>query len=200
MKTIKELKTQFGEVKLDILIANRVDTTKSEMDTDKKVIVKEKEYETKLREKIIMAGIHHAIKESEWELKTRSAKKDKRLMVADNICNSFLTRSTKFKGAQSEYINAIYNDSSSTMIFPVLQASLEVKFTELMSVERLGEAVSVICQCDNENVIEKCMQSVKQRLMEMQSSDIELQYRFIKAILEYYLNITHNYRQCEKVN
>lgn len=194
VQTIKRLKREFGEIKLEVLIANRVKDTKTGGDT-----VEIEDYEERLRERLIMAASRANIRREEWNLSNASARKDKRLMLADNICNSFLTRNTKFRGERSEFINSVYNDDSKNWIFTVLPGSLEAQFNELMSSNRVGEAVATICQCDVEKVVRKCIDSVSKRLEGMQSGDIELQYRFIKAILEYYLNIIRNYGKCKEM-
>lgn len=204
MKVICDLKSSFGDIKLDVLIASRKN---NRIYGDGQKVVTLQEYEQKLKEKIIMAGIHHEIKESEWTLEIASArdlkglgiKADKRLMVADIICNCFLTKTTKFQGERSQFIESIYEDKEKTWNYPVLLASIENQFKELMSANRLGEAVAVLCQCDHPRVIEACMKTVQERIQNMQYKDIEMQYSFLKALFEHDLNYQGAYAQCEKI-
>ncbi len=201
-RVIQKLKARYREIKLDVWIASRRDAGRH---FDGSTIVPLEEYERKLKERILMAKIRHKIEDEEWSLKIGLAKRvpflkekaDKRLMAADVICNCFLTRNTKMK--ENKEIQAVYEDEEKTMVCSVLPASMESEFQELMAENRLGEAVAVICQCDVPEVITSCMAGVRQRLEELSDREIELQYGFLKALFEYYLNVTYAYRQCENM-
>lgn len=196
IETIKWLKETYNrdKIKLNVIIANRVDTTKN------KQVVEIDEYYKRLKERLIILGLeNNIIQDEDWHLERQSARQDKRLMLADNICNSFLTRDNKFKKEKSEYINSVYNDNNRTIVFSVIQNLITSKFQDLMLEEKLGEAVAVICQHDNTDHISKCMDSVKRHLKQMNIGNMELHYRFITAIIELYLNGTRNFGLCKKM-
>ena len=66
-----------------VIVANRVNTTTG-LDPSLSV-VQSGEYEKRLKEKIIVASLENSISDSEWTLQTASARRDKRLMLADMV-------------------------------------------------------------------------------------------------------------------
>lgn len=196
LETIKWLKETYNKnnIKLNVVIANRVDTT------DNNRISDINEYYKRLRERLIIFGLKdNIIQDKDWYLENKSARKDKRLMLADNICNSFLTRDNKFNKKESEYINSIYNDESMTLIFPVIQNLITSQFNDLIRDGKIGEAVAIICQHNSIDHIKKCMDKVEKYLKQMNIGEMELHYRFIAATIELYLNGTRNFKLCEKM-
>lgn len=195
-ETIKWLKETYNRdtIKLNVIIANRVNTTNNNQ------IVEIDEYYNKLRERLIVIGLKdNIIQDKDWGLERKSARKEKKLMIADNICNAFLTRDNKFHDNQSERINSIYNNEDMTLVFPVIQHLITSTFDDLIMEGKIGEAVAVICQHDDTDHIKKCMKKVEKRLVQMNTGDMELHYRFITALIEFYLNGVRNFGLCEKM-
>lgn len=192
VRLIKYLKSENQDIKLDILIANRTDTTSIDQS-----IVPVEEYEKRLKEKLILSGLREKLQIKDMiTLKTGSARKRKELMLADIVCNTFLTRNTKYKNEQSEWINSIYNDEKRTIKFSVLEDIDKEKFYDYMAENRLGEAVAVICQSKDVKLIKKCMGEVKKHMETIQRNDLEQQYHFITALVEYNLYNSLKYKDC----
>ena len=116
IQLIKHLKAQHGNIFLKVLIANRVDTTTG-LRPENSVVALD-EYLKRLKEKILVSGLSAAISDKEWDLQTASARKDKRLMLADIICNTFFTRykKAKFDDKERSYIEEIYNNKNNLKI------------------------------------------------------------------------------------
>ena len=154
MKLIRRLKSRYGEIRLRILIANRIIHREQKNGSGRDNLVPPEHYEQRLKERIIMAGLKESVPETDWTLQTASARKDKRLMLADIVCNTFLTRNTKFRKnpAQSDFISQIYENPEKTLRWPVFEMSVESEFLKAMTENRLGEAVAVLCQSDRKEI------------------------------------------------
>jgi len=191
IQLIEYLKAKYGDVKLEILLDKRRDTTKKE-----KIYIDNHVYINRIEEKIVLEN--HSIKRSDFTIKDGCGIQNKKLMVADIVCNTILTRdSIKFReNGNSEYINNIYENEEKTIKFTVLQPALKAAFYDLMSTGRLGEAVAVLCQSKEKRIIEHCIKVVDDRLSEMQEYDIEFHYRFIELYIKYSLEISRDYSKC----
>lgn len=195
VKLLKYLKGKYGEIHLDILIANRVDTTLG-LDYSRSVVPLDS-YTKAIESKLIMLGIRNSIDEKTRSIETASARKNKKLMLADIVCNSFLTRnSKKFTESQKDLIDSVYNDTQKTLIFNVFESSSEEIFYALMCEGRMGEAVAAICQCQNSALLIKLMEIVRGNILNMDRRDVELQFKYIIITVEYLLNVTREYERC----
>ena len=196
LQLLKNLKAQFGDVFLRVIIANRVDTTTG-LEPGKS-IVQQSEYEKRLKEKLLIASLNNSIKESEWALQTSSARKDKRLMLADIICNTFYTRGKKKKFSSEEraYIDSIYTDKEKTLIFTVFESVLEKQFRTNLIENRIGEAVASICLSTNRETLESCFLLLDSRLSNCGVHEIDFQYKFIEAYIGYYVNVARDFELC----
>ncbi len=198
IKLIKRLKSEYGDISLKILIANRIIDRKKKHEGDRGNLVPPDHYVQRLKERIIMAGLRESVPETDWTLQTASAHTDKRLMLADIVCNTFLTRNTKFRKdpAQSDFINRIYEDKEKTLRWPVFEMSVESEFLKAMTENRLGEAVAVLCQSGRKTLLDKYMPTVYARLEEMPFYDMDLQYRFISTLIDHQLRVSRDYDAC----
>lgn len=182
--------------KLDILIAQRGDCT-SENKNNKVVSVQQ--YVDRISERMILEGYENNIPESCWSIQIADAKKDPRLMVADIICNSFLTRNTKFKGDQRDYINTIREDKNRTWKFSVFESSLGKSMKRLLLEGRLGEAVILLCQSKNEQYIAEKFEGISDYMKNMEYEDMHLQFQIISTRVSYYIKIEREYADCLKL-
>ncbi len=194
IKTLTYLKQKYGDILLKVLIANRVDTTanlpKMESVVQKDVYIK------RLQEKLILSSLDKQIKKDDWQIEKASAREDKRLMIADIVCNTFYMRNLKFPKPMQEEITKIYQDKNKTIIFSVLESFAEKEFTKYLLENRLGEAVSLLCQRKDENFIADKMRLVQEKLLIMTRSEIELQYRFIATRIENFIEINNDFTGC----
>ena len=193
---IKRLKAQYGKIFLKVIIANRVNTTTGLNPSQS--VVQADEYIKRLKEKLLVASLENSIQDKEWELQTSSARKDKRLMLADIICNTFFTkyRRKKFNVEEREYIESIYSDNQKTLVFTVLESILEKNFKNNLIENRIGEAVSSICLSNNKLAIERCFHLLRLKFSSCGVHDIVFQYKFVEAYIEYYINVVRDFDLC----
>lgn len=196
IQLIKHLKAQHGNIFLKVLIANRVDTTTG-LRPENSVVALD-EYLKRLKEKILVSGLSAAISDKEWDLQTASARKDKRLMLADIICNTFFTRykKAKFDDKERSYIEEIYNNKNKTVIFTVFESLLEKKFKNQLIENRIGEAVASVCISNDEELLKRCFLLLKENFNSRGIHDITFQYKFIGAYIEYYINVVRDFDLC----
>ena len=196
LQLIKRLKAQYGEIFLKVIIANRVNTTTGLNPSQS--IVQSDEYVKRLKEKMLVASLENAISDKEWALQTASARRDKRLMLADIICNTFFTkyRKKKFNAAERSYIESIYSDNQKTLIFTVFESVLEKNFRNNLIENRIGEAVSDICLANDEAALERCFDLLKLNFASCGAHDITFQYKFVESYIEYYINVVRDFDLC----
>ncbi len=193
---LRRLKAQYGEIFLKVVIANRVDTTTGLNPAQS--VVQTEEYEKRVREKLLVAGLENAVSDREWELQTASARRDKRLMLADIVCNTYFTRyrRKKFNAEEQAYIESLYSDERKTLVFTVFESVLEKNFKNYLMENRIGEAVSGICLSSDKAVIERGFALLKLKFSACGIHDIVFQYKFIAAYIEYYINVVREYDVC----
>ncbi|MBR1854098.1 MAG: hypothetical protein IJ794_13315 [Lachnospiraceae bacterium] len=196
LQLIKRLKAEYGDIYLKVLIANRVDTTTGLPPGNS--VVASNEYIKRLREKLLLGGLEETISENEWHLENASARRDKRLMLADIICNTFFTRykRKKFSEEEREYIEGIYNDNKKTIIFTVFESVLEKTFKNNLIENKIGEAVANICLSRDSVLLERCFSLLRANYSACGIHDIVFQYRFIEAYIEYYINVVRDFDLC----
>lgn len=196
LQLIKRLKAEYGEIFLKIIISNYVDTTTGRDKKDS--VIQTEEYEKRLKEKIILGSLEHSISEAEWDLQTASARKDKRLMLADIVCNTFFTRDRqrKFNDDDRSYIESIYTDDKKTLVFTVFESVLEKHFRNCLIGNRIGEAVSSICLSNDEAVLERCFSLLKSNFNSLGMHDLHFEYQFVEAYIGYYINVVRDFDLC----
>ena len=196
LQLIRHLKAQYGEIFLKVIIANRVNTTTGR--DPRESVVSTDEYAKRLKEKILMEGFRVSISEKEWSLENASARRDKRLMAADIVCNTILTRNAerKFSEEERRYINEVYNDPDKAIIFSVFQSVFEKNFTSNLMENKIGEAVANICLSEDKELIGKCFSLLRKNYGTCGTYDVVFQYRFIEAYIEYYINVVRDFKQC----
>lgn len=178
---------------INILIAQRGDCTDQNR-TNRPVSVQQ--YTDRIKERLILEGYEKNIPEKCWNIEIADAKKDFRLMIADVICNSFLTRDTKFKGDQGDYINHIRNDSKKTWKFSVFETSLSNTIKRLLIEGRFGEAVICLCQSENVHFIKIKFMELTEYMKKMTYDDMHLQFQIISSRIAFYVKIERQYDGC----
>ena len=196
LQLIKSLKVQYGDIWINVIIANRVDTTTGLAPGQS--VVGQDEYVKRIKEKLLIGGLENAISEREWSIQTASARKDKRLMLADIICNTFFTRGRekKFTEEERNYIDSIYYDKEKTLIFTVFESLVEKEFKKYLIENKIGEAVACICTSENTDTLKNSFSLVRQKYLECGVYDIRFQYKFIESYIEYYINVVRDFNLC----
>lgn len=184
---IKQLKAEYGNIHVDILIATRVlhyQKMKKEEFIENQ-IKRDCDY---LRAHLKLAGYRDGdITEDDWSITADKAKFNPRLQVADIICNSYLTRNTKLK-KYKECMTEMFENQEKTMVFSLETERYVGLFYDMMSKGELGAAIFGICQCKNEKSIQNAMFSVRKRLKYYPVNLLSLQLEYIILQLQYQIN------------
>ena len=194
LQLIKWLKAQYGQISLTIIIANRVDMTNG-----LNSVVPLDEYEKRLKEKLLIGSYENSISDKEWTLKTESARKEKKLMIADIICNTIFTRykPKKFNKDERTYIDSVYKDKKKTIVFKVFESVLEKKLERDLLENRTGEAVASVCATNNKKILKKCFDLLDVKFEHIGVQNAIFQYKFIEAYTEFYINDVRDFKKCE---
>ena len=196
IKLIKHLKSEYGDVHLKVLFSNYFVTGVENGLFPDQTTIPLKEYILRLKEKIVVEGYKSNIKDSEWEIENVSAN-DKRMMMADIVCNTFYTQDgrRKFNQSEREHIVSCYKDEKRTLVFTV-ESVLEKTFKNYLIENRIGEAVSNICLTKRKKLLDRSFSVLATRINTSGNQDVVFQYKFISAYIEYYINVVRDYDLC----
>lgn len=145
IQLIQLLNAEYNKVSLDIIIAVRLEVEEQSNTPGK--IIKEKEYIKRIEEKIILGLARKTMYNSnfDWNVQLLSARKDPRLMVADVVCNSWLTKeSSKFSSSRERLLD-LYQEKH---YFSVLSSMFDVNIKQLLSENNLSEAIYSLYSSD----------------------------------------------------
>lgn len=111
IQLIQLLSAEHGQIELNVLVAVRLDMVRQ--DLVKGLIIKHEEYVSRLEERITIGLARRLLSTNskwKWSIQLASARKDKRLMLADVVCNTWLTRSgpRRFTDKNREEISKLY--------------------------------------------------------------------------------------------
>ena len=165
VKLLRKFAVDYPEdkVELNILVAQRLDVTyKTEEHISR--VIPAKEYLQRLEEKIILSMGRQQIGSVYPTIKMGDARYEKRLMLADLICNTYKTQNAprKFTDADREYIKSLYDDE---YIFPVFENATLGYINRLFIDGRYEEVISQICTLNRPSGIAKIKNKVISRIL-----------------------------------
>lgn len=155
IQLIKKLTAENGPCKLYVTAAVRVNVEETAGLSQDRPIIGLDAYQTRLWERLILAreqatrttgGAGWRLDDIAIELK--SARRDKRLMLADIVCNTFLTRNAKkkFTNEQRDEISDLFQDANQFAVFE----DATLGFVDgLIAQEKYGEAIFECCRSNN---------------------------------------------------
>lgn len=194
IQIISKLKEQNKDgVKLHILIAERGDCT-SDNKNKRKVTVEQ--YRSRIEERILLEGYKKNIDTESWEIEVQDAKKDTRLIMADIVCNAFLTRDTKFKDEKRKFINEVHDDEDKTWTFSVFEDSFESQIKRYIIDQKIADAVFYLCQNNDEELISRKMKDIGNYLQSASGNEINLHVKDISSKLMYIIDVRREYEKC----
>ena len=131
-----------SEIEIEIIIATRQDSEERLKGNLKRI--SEDEYKRRFEEKMYVALGRNRINNVDFSFTFANAKKEKRLMCADIICNTWLTRNArkKFDAADRERIGNIYSNAIRYEVYEDRDAGY---LRRLISEYRIGEAIAQLC-------------------------------------------------------
>ncbi len=129
IQLLLKLSAKYGDFELDILVATRKNTVQG------RGILMPEEYKDRLKEKVILGLARNVLtKKVYWKYRIEfgDARENIRLMVADCVCNTYLTRTSgKFNGQEKELIQQLYSKENIFTVFPKeLHATMDKRIAE----------------------------------------------------------------------
>lgn len=136
IKLLLFLNAKHGDFELDIRVATRKNTVKGYG------ILSEEEYEKRLREKVVLGLARNTLtRKSEWKYRISfdDARTSKRLMLADCICNTYLTRTSgKFIQEHKQIIDSLYKKE---YMFPIFENTAETEMKRAIAEGKFGDVI-----------------------------------------------------------
>lgn len=143
-KLLRDLHNRYphANLEINILIATRQNS--EERENGNQIRIMEIEYKKRFDEKMFISLGRNKIEHVEFKFSFANAKKDKRLMFADLICNTWLTRKgkVKFSAEDRDKISSLYADSVHYEVYEDPDAGY---LRRLISENRIGEAIAQLC-------------------------------------------------------
>lgn len=143
-KLLRDLHCQEPQtgIKIHTVIATRQNS--EEREKGNIVRIMEKEYLRRFEEKMYVSLGRNRIEHVDFSIEFANAQRDKRLMFADIICNTWLTRNGKQKFSEEDRarIRVLYEDSIRYEVYEDPDAEY---LRRLISEHRIGEAVAQLC-------------------------------------------------------
>ncbi len=183
-KLLRDLitKTQADQVFLNVKIATRLNVTQKET-AGVRVDIQSVEYEERLQEHIIFALGQGALTHAQWSIAFGSAKHDYQLMLADLICNFYLTRCAPSKFSpeeRGELANSIF---AGCVYYSVFEETTVQMAKRMMAEERLGEAMILVASAKSMTAqIQNVCRDIHECLREM--SVLQCDYCFQSVSLQ----------------
>jgi tetratricopeptide (TPR) repeat protein len=186
---------KYEEFTLNVLIAVRLDMEDS-METH--AFISESEYTIRLQEKLILAFARRFMgnnKKQKYTISFDSARKNKGLMLADIVCNTWLTQnSRKFNDEQRVTIKSLYSDSYH---FSVIENS----FTTLLERGELSAAVFDLCVADDVSLslFNKNIDRIFKRWPLLNSDAQKMHFQILNAKINALILIDRNFTKAKRL-
>ena len=148
VKTLLSLRTKHldDDIRLIILIANRIQmgTDSSKKSLENLEIIPQEDYVMRLEEKLIIAIGRQSLTGVDYSITFASARRSRLLMIADVVCNTYISRQAKkkFTDEERDMIRELYSDS---LIFPVFDNATVGYLQRLLIDKRYSEMICQMC-------------------------------------------------------
>lgn len=198
IQLIQLLTAEHGAVELDILKAVRKDMVKTEFS-----LIDETEYRKRLEEKIVLGQARRLLynhSQWKWDIEMGSARKDERLMLADVVCNTRLTRtSNKFSEEQEKEIGQLYFNK---YIFTVFEKSTVSNMKRLIAEGALADAIFEVYTTEEDvsnTEKDELINSILERLQTIGSEGKRLQLLNLKNKIGTLVKINKDFIKSELI-
>lgn len=183
-------------VELNIIAAVRRDLKVQ----DDKTIIELEEYSNRIKERIYMKFAEKDIflsKNCKVNFELSSARKNPKLMLADVVCNTRLTRnSSKFDEAQKEQIEKLFG--SSKYIFNVFRANIQKKLSEYLLQNNIVDAIFLMNEVDNTKTKKELINLIINNINTMPNSNLKIQLELLSLKIRSLIDVQRNLLLCEK--
>ncbi|SOC19505.1 hypothetical protein SAMN05880501_1119 [Ureibacillus xyleni] len=188
IQLLLQLSAAYGDFELDILVATRKNVVEG------RGIIRPEEYEKRLRERIIVGLARKALtKENDWKYKIHfdDARTNKKLMLADGVCNTYLTRtSTKFTAEQKELIEDYY---SSELVFSFFEDNVEKEILRWITEGNLSDAIFQIYAEDGLDEKDYLLELALNRLQKLDDHSKKIQLSQLSSKIYTLIKIDRKY-------
>lgn len=191
IQLLQLLMAEYEEIDLSIVVAVRLDMEKQ--DTMPGGIIPYQEYVMRLNEKIMIGLARRAIANHKcwkWDIRLASARNDQRLMLADVVCNSWLTqRSKKFTIEQRELLQKLYVDKYR---FSVFEKSTPAYIKRLIAEGDFAEAIFEVYTSEEKALRNDLLEIIMKRLLTINSEGVRIQLINLKTKIDGLIKIENN--------
>jgi len=188
IQLLLQLSAHYGDFELDITIATRKNTVQGYG------IISEKEYEVRLRERIILGLARKALtRKNKWVyiIHFDDARTSQKLMLADGVCNTYLTRtSRKFTKEQKARIDELFNE---TYHFSFYENIVENDLKLWLAEGRLSDVIFECYMEENLQNREELLDTALTRLSSLDSFGQRMQLLQVSTKVETFVKIDRIY-------
>lgn len=182
-----------SEVKINVQIATRENVEKNAQKQTHFKIEKE-EYVRRLEEKLVIAIGRNTIHNATWSLNFAVATKSKWLMIADVICNTWLTRTAKgkFQGiTTNEHILEIFQDS--TVSYSVFENATIGYLKKLLLENRISELMYQVCTLMDRESISEIVDILIHRIIDATKDERKTYFSYMSLQIGTYIKRGRSY-------
>ena len=187
--------------KSDPVELNVVAAVRRNLEYDDGTILEKEEYSNRINERIYLKLAKKDIfltKTSKINFSLSSARKNPKLMLADVVCNTRLTRnSSKFTNEEKEIINNIY--SSSKYIFNVFRDDIQKKISDYSIQNNIVDALFLIEEIDNSKKKNEVIQLIINNINTMPITNLKIQLELLSLKIKTLIDVHRNLLLCEKL-
>ncbi|MCM3124415.1 MULTISPECIES: hypothetical protein [unclassified Mesobacillus] len=192
IQLLLQLAAVYRRFELSIMVATRKNTNSGYG------IISPEQYEKRLRERVIVALARKSLT-SKWKytIKFDDARTSSRLMLADGVCNTYLTRtSSKFTDSDREVIKSMYKQE---YIFSFFENSVEKELHKLLGEGNITDALYEIYNNKELQNREYYLDVVLKRLEQLDDHSRGIQLSGISTKFDTLIKIDRKYEYVKPV-
>lgn len=188
-------------VNLNIIAARRIKVTQKEQTGNIEIIGKE-DYIERIRERILLRMARVPLGERRnmtWTLTLESARKDERLMLADAVCHSWLTRKARFSSDQRTILTKLY---TSQYQFTVVENGVWQNVLDHLTEDALALAIFNWYGGNHvtlANMEERFQTIILQKIKDYSDSERQMQYGFLVSLINNLMTVDRDLNLTEKI-
>src|SRR5690625_3287678 len=195
VRLLSHLAAIHRDFKLHIIIATRLNTE------TRRGIIDVREYEHRLRERIIVGIAKNILtRQSKWEydISFADARYDVRIMLADGVCNAYLTRTAKLKftDEQRKQIKQFYSEQ---YIYSFYEHSRKMNMEQLLADRNISEVVFECYLESNADIREQYLSLALDILADLDEYWQTYHLRTISTKIDMFIRLDRNYEYIKPV-
>ncbi len=184
------------EIELNVVAAVRRDL---EVEDDKAIIELE-EYSQRIKERIYMKIAEKNIflsRNCKIHFSLSSARKNPKLMLADVVCNTRLTRNSQ-KFSEDQKLVLEKNFQNSRYIFNVFRTNIQKKLSEYLLQNNIVDAIFLMNEVDNLKDKEELIRLIVNNINTISTTNLRIQLELLSLKIRSMIDVQRNLLLCEK--